>query len=129
MTKATTSISLASCLIVVAAVVFILIGLFELTNYFFQTSPNFFEVFFYASIGIGLFEKHTWSRTLGMITSTLTILSGLYFLIASGEVFWNGSSVGWGDGFVLVAIIVHSCLLYVLSRNDVKNQFIQKETR
>lgn len=125
----TRSISIASRLIVVVGAVYIVFGLFELVNYFYQRPVNLFRMLFYVSIGVGLFEKHAWSRTLCIIASGLTVLSGIYLFIRGGEILWNGSTVLGGNWYVLSVIVVHSFLLCVLLRSDVKNQFSEKENK
>jgi len=114
---------LTSNLVMFAGVVYIGFGLLELVNYFFQKPIDIFKTFFYISIGVGVFEKHAWSRILCLIASGATIILGLYFYIMGGEVFWNGEMVAWGDRFVFLMISIHSFLLYILLRSDAKNLF------
>jgi len=114
-------------LIRIASVAYIVFGLFELINYFYRRPINLFQLLFYVSMGVGLFERHSWSRTLCIISSGITISLAIVMFIFGGEVLWNGISVSWGMWYVIAIIIVHSFPLYILLRNDVKNLFSEKE--
>jgi hypothetical protein len=67
-------------LTMIVGIVYVIFGLLGLLNYFYQKPINFFQIFFYVSIGIGMFEKHAWSRILCIFTSGITILLGFYLL-------------------------------------------------
>ena len=114
-------------LTMIVGIVYVIFGLLGLINYFYQKSINFFQIFFYVSIGIGMFEKHAWSRILCIFTSGITILLGFYLFTSGGEVLWNGIPVISARLYAIVIVVVHSLLLYVVLRKDVKNIFSSKE--
>jgi hypothetical protein len=47
--------------------------------------------------------------------------------ISGGEVLWNGIPVISARLYAIVIVVVHSLLLYVVLRKDVKNIFSSKE--
>jgi hypothetical protein len=85
-------------LVMIAGAVYIGFGLFELVNFFYQQPINFFQMFFFVSIGVGLFEKHSWSRTLCVFSSIVTMIQAFVLIFLRGQVSWNGTPVTWGIG-------------------------------
>ena len=121
------SANLTSRLVIISGAVYIGIGLFELVNFFYQEPINFFQMFFFVSIGVGLFEKHSWSRTLCVFSSAVTIIQAFMLIFLGGKVSWNDTPITWGNWYAIVVIAIHSFLLYILFRSDIKSLYSTKE--
>ena len=121
------SANLTYRLVIFSGAVYVCVGLFELVDFFYQKPINFFQMFFFVSIGVGLFEKHSWSRTLCVFSSTITIIQAVILILLGGKVSWNGIPITWGSWYAIVIIIIHSFLLYILLRSDVKSLYSPKE--